>query len=48
MTVVKRLVGALLALAGLALTVVGVWFAMQLGTSGTARFTESTAPAFMT
>lgn len=39
MTVVKRLVGALLALAGLALTVVGVWFAMQLGTSGTARFT---------
>lgn len=38
-TIVKRVVGALLALAGLALTVVGVWFAMQLGTSGTARFT---------
>ena len=36
--VVKRLVGALLALAGLALTVVGVWFATQLGSSGTAEF----------
>jgi hypothetical protein len=40
-TIVKRVVGALLALAGLALTVVGVWFAMELGTSGTARFTVS-------
>ena len=38
-TIVKRLVGALLALVGLALTVVGVWFATQLGTSGTAEFT---------
>ena len=38
-TIVKRVVGALLALAGLALTVVGVWFATQLGTSGTAEFT---------
>jgi hypothetical protein len=38
-TIVKRLIGALLALAGLALTVVGVWFATQLGTSGTAEFT---------
>jgi hypothetical protein len=38
-TTVKRVVGALLALAGLALTVVGVWFAAQLGTSGTAEFT---------
>jgi len=38
-TIVKRVVGALLALVGLALTVVGVWFATQLGTSGTAEFT---------
>ncbi len=38
-TAVKRLVGVLLALAGLALTVVGVWFATQLGSSGTAEFT---------
>ena len=38
-TTVKRVVGALLALVGLALTVVGVWFAAQLGTSGTAEFT---------
>ena len=38
-TFLKRLVGALLALVGLALTVLGVWFATQLGTSGTAEFT---------
>ena len=38
LTIVKRVVGALLALVGLALTVVGVWFATQLGTSGTAEF----------
>ena len=38
-TIVKRVVGALLALVGLALTVVGVWFATQLGSSGTAQFT---------
>ena len=38
-TIVKRVVGALLALVGLALTVVGVWFATQLGSSGTAEFT---------
>ena len=38
-TLVKRVVGALLALGGLALTVLGVWFATQLGTSGTAEFT---------
>ncbi len=38
-TIVKRVAGALLALVGLALTVVGVWFAGQLGTSGTAEFT---------
>ena len=39
LTFLKRLVGVLLALAGLALTVVGAWFATQLGTSGTAEFT---------
>ena len=38
-TIVKRVVGALLALLGLALTVVGTWFATQLGSSGTAEFT---------
>lgn len=38
-TIVKRVVGALLALVGLALTVVGVWFATQLGSSGSAEFT---------
>ncbi|WP_143598311.1 hypothetical protein [Phycicoccus duodecadis] len=38
-TIVTRAVGALLALAGLALTVVGVWFATHLGGSGTAQFT---------
>ena len=38
-TLVTRLAGALLALAGLALTVVGVWFAVQLGSAGTAEFT---------
>ena len=37
-TIVKRVLGALLALVGLALTAVGVWFATQLGTSGTAEF----------
>jgi len=37
-TIVKRVVGVLLALVGLALTAVGVWFATQLGTSGTAEF----------
>ncbi len=37
-TIVKRVVGALLALVGLALTAVGIWFAAQLGTSGTAEF----------
>ena len=38
-TIITRVVGALLALVGLVLTVVGVWFAAQLGTSGTAEFT---------
>jgi hypothetical protein len=37
-TIVKRVVGALLALVGLALTVVGVWFAAALGSTGTAQF----------
>lgn len=37
--IVTRLLGALLALAGLALTVAGVWMATQLGSSGTAEFT---------
>lgn len=36
---VTRVAGGLLALAGLALTVVGVWFATNLGGSGTAEFT---------
>ncbi len=44
-TIVKRVVGALLALVGLALTVVGVWFAAQLGTSGTAEFVVHPATA---
>ena len=39
LTIVKRLAGALLALVGLALTALGVWFATQLGSSGTAEFT---------
>lgn len=39
LTLVKRLAGALLALLGLALTTLGVWFATQLGSSGTAEFT---------
>ncbi len=43
LTTVTRVAGALLALAGLALTVVGVWFATHLGGSGTAEFT--TRPA---
>ncbi len=38
LTIVTRVAGALLALLGLALTAVGVWFATQLGTSGTAEF----------
>ncbi len=39
--IVTRAVGALLALVGLALAAVGVWFATQLGGSGTATFTLS-------
>ncbi|WP_377641258.1 hypothetical protein [Oryzobacter terrae] len=39
LTFLTRLVGVLLALVGLALTVLGGWFATELGTSGTAQFT---------
>ena len=49
-TIVKRVVGALLAVVGLALTVVGVWFATQLGSSGSAEFTarpDSTDPVLI-
>ncbi len=42
--IVMRVVGALLALAGVALTVLGVWFAVRLGGSGTAEFTARPAP----
>jgi hypothetical protein len=44
-TIVKRVVGALLALVGLALTAVGIWFAAQLGTSGAAEFVVHPATA---
>ncbi|MBT9254200.1 hypothetical protein KMZ32_00655 [Phycicoccus sp. MAQZ13P-2] len=39
-----RVAGALAALAGLALTATGVWFAVALGGSGTAEFTTTPAP----
>lgn len=38
-TLAKRALGALLALVGLGVCVVGVWFTVHLGTSGTAAFT---------
>ena len=41
-TIVKRVVGAVLSLLGLGLVVVGAWFATQLGSSGTAEFTLAT------
>ncbi len=41
--IITRVAGALLALGGLALTVLGVWFAVHLGGAGTAEFT--TRPA---
>jgi hypothetical protein len=44
-TIVKRVVGVLLALVGLALTAAGVWLAVELGSSGTARFTVHPATA---
>ncbi|MFC7489488.1 MULTISPECIES: hypothetical protein [unclassified Knoellia] len=37
-TLAKRVVGGLLALLGLVLTVVGLWYALHLGGSGTATF----------
>ena len=43
--VVTRLAGVLRALAGLALAAVGVWFAAQLGGTGTATFTTSPGTA---
>lgn len=49
-TILTRVGGALLALVGLALTVVGVWFAAQLGTSGTAELTvrpDTTEPVLI-
>jgi hypothetical protein len=39
LTIIIRVVGVVLALLGAALTVVGLWFAVQLGPSGTAEFT---------
>ncbi|MGL5818881.1 MAG: hypothetical protein ACRCYR_15035 [Phycicoccus sp.] len=39
LTIAIRLGGVLLALAGAAVTAVGVWLAVQLGTDGTAEFT---------
>lgn len=41
-TLAKRVVGALLALLGLVVTVIGLWYAVHLGGSGTATFS---APA---
>lgn len=38
-TLAKRALGAVLALVGLGVCVVGVWFTVHLGTSGTAAFT---------
>ena len=43
--VVVRVAGALLALLGLALAAVGIWFATQLGGTGTATFTASPGTA---
>ncbi|MBM6405457.1 hypothetical protein JQN72_14520 [Phycicoccus sp. CSK15P-2] len=47
---VTRVVGVLLALAGLALTVAGVWFALRLGSDGTAEFSarpEAASPVLI-
>ena len=41
--IVRRVVGLLLTLSGVALTVVGTWFATQLGSDGAVRF--STVPS---
>ena len=40
-TLAKRVVGGLLALLGLVLTVVGLWFAIHLGGGGTATFSST-------
>lgn len=42
-TILRRLLGVVLILAGLAALVVGVWFARSLGTNGAATFTMSPA-----
>lgn len=39
-TLAKRVVGALLALLGLVVTVIGLWYAVHLGGSGTATFSS--------
>ncbi len=39
MLVVKRLLGAVLVLGGVTLLAIGTWFAVQLGSAGTATFT---------
>ncbi len=45
MTIARRIIAALVALAGLALAVGGAWLAVVLGPSGTARFsTTATGP----
>lgn len=41
---VDRVVGALVALIGVALAALGVWFATQLGSAGTATFTATPKP----
>ncbi|KGN42688.1 hypothetical protein [Knoellia aerolata] len=49
-TLAKRVVGALLALLGLVVTVIGLWYAVHLGGSGTATFSSSpsgTAPVLV-
>ncbi|MGL5865361.1 MAG: hypothetical protein ACRCYX_05720, partial [Dermatophilaceae bacterium] len=50
LTIAIRLGGVLLALAGVVVTAAGGWFAIQLGTGGTAEFTmrpSSTAPVLI-
>lgn len=44
-TLAKRVVGALLALLGLVLGVVGLWYAVHLGGAGTATFTSTASGA---
>ncbi len=49
-TLAKRVVGALLALLGLVVTVIGLWYAVHLGGSGTATFSSpasGTAPVLV-